>query len=65
LRYWWGRIGTRHAQYNLAETYITEPQSSRYEAMLRDWNRDLAYSDVLVQENQDYIELYGIKSKNK
>lgn len=63
LRYWWERLGTRPAQYSLAESYITEPQSNRYEAALRNLNQDLAYSDTYIKENEDYIELYGIKSK--
>ena len=63
LRYWWERLGSRHALYNLAETYCAENESNRYEATLRNLNRDLAYSDQYIQENNDYIELYGIKSK--
>ncbi len=63
LRYWWGRLGSRHALYNLAETYITDPQSNRYEAEMRQLNSDLADSEDYVKENQDYIELYSIKSK--
>ncbi len=63
LRYWWERLGSRHALYSLAESYIKESQSNRYETLMRNLNNDLAYSDDYVRENQDYIELYGIKSK--
>ena len=51
------------ALYSLAESYITDPQSNRYEAALHNLNQDLAYSDAYIKENEDYIELYGIKSK--
>jgi Secretion system C-terminal sorting domain len=63
LRYWWGRLGSRHAQYNLAETYIKDRDNGRYEASLRNMSRDLVYSDLLVKENQDYVDLYSIKSQ--
>jgi Secretion system C-terminal sorting domain len=63
LRYWWGRLESRHAQYKIAETYIKESQSNRYEALLRGLNNDLADSEDLLKENQDYVELYGIKSQ--
>jgi hypothetical protein len=63
LRQWWNRIGTQHAQYNLAESFITDNQSNRYEAQLRALERDLSYSDLYVTENNDYIKLYNLKSK--
>ncbi len=63
LRYWWTRIGTRHAQYSLAESYIKDNQSNRYEAQLRNLSRDLTDFDVQMKENEDYVSLYGIKSK--
>jgi Secretion system C-terminal sorting domain len=63
LRYWWGRIGTRHAQYSLAESYIKENESNRYEAQLRNLSRNLTDFEVQRKENDDYVALYGIKSK--
>ena len=63
LRYWWNRLGTRHDMYNLAESYTKDNESNRYEATIRVFNRDLAFSDMYVQENQDYIDLYSLKSR--
>ncbi len=63
LRYWWKRIGTQSALYSLAESYIKDNQSNNYEAQLRNLSRDLAGFELQVKENDDYVELYGIKSK--
>ena len=63
LRYWWKRIGTQSALYSLAESYIKDNQSNNYEAQLRNLSHDLADFELQVKENDDYVELYGIKSK--
>jgi hypothetical protein len=63
LRRWLENLGSRHAQYSLAETFIAESESNRYAAQLRNLSRDLAYSASYTQENEDYVELYGIKSQ--
>ena len=63
LRYWWKRIGTQSALYSLAESYIKDNQSNSYQSQLRNLSRDLADFELQVKENDDYVELYGIKSK--
>jgi hypothetical protein len=63
LRYWWSEIGDLSALYQIAETYISSPESNSYIELMQNRNLEDKLSSEQIKNNNDYIALYIIRSK--
>ncbi len=63
LRKVWLTLGDQQSLYSWANTYLAKNADKMVVEKLLTLNNTLSYSDMYVQENNDFIELFLLKSK--